>query len=356
MAKAYTAEQLKGKGLSDLRKIAKLLKINPSGKNIADLIREILKAQKISSTGKGTSADIDAKGKKPAAKRAKKPADDEDDEDEDEEEDDEDEDEEDEAPAKKTAKKSAAKKTSKKKPADDDDEDEDDEDEDDEEDSDDEDEDVDSDDEDEDDEEEEKFSETTLKQYLAKLGKKVGIPVPASWLKGGGAKGKVSKSPKAKNAKKKAADEDDDSDADDDGEPELNLSPEDLKGMSLDQLKALVGKIHRDTEIKKASKGKKVDVNTTSANELRKRIGVFLDKFAPADEEGQEESSCPSFLKDGAKVEVDIGKKSEKWVPGTVSSIDEDEETATIDLDNGDEVESPWEHLRKGNPKAKKRG
>lgn len=346
MAIKYTKEKLAGKSLGELRTIAKKLGVNPSGKNAADLIREIVKASK-GAAGKGTAADPKAKTKRgKPGRKASKDDDEEDEEEEDEEEDEEEEEDEDEA--------------------DDEDEEEEEEEDDDSDDDEEEEEEEDDDEEEEDeDEEDEPKKGKVAKSPLAGVIDSLNAAVKT--LTGLAKKGVTAAAGKKGGKATKSSESLDERTEDDEDGDEVRLTPETLAEMDLEQLKEVAETINDDKDIRKAAKGKKIDTDSSSPRDLRKRIMAHLKKYGEGiesddeEEEDDEESNAPEFARIGAKVKVWFGDEDDdedegEWVAGTIESIDEEEEQCHVQLDDGGEADAPWSSLKPLNKRPKKRG
>jgi hypothetical protein len=363
---AHTKEKLTAMKFTELRGIAKDLKINPAGKGQAQLVREILKKQAMSE-GKGTAADPKPKGAvkgaataTATAKPKAPPAD----------EDDEEEEEDDAPPPKKAAKTEPAEKPltradveamiktalsavedlagdvaalvgalnearaevgldpigagkpvvkghkgvlnaakgAKAPPA------------------------VDEDDEEEEEEEEEEEDDA---------------PPPK--------KGKA-KAPTAEDDEEEEEEEEDEPEDDDEEEGEvLDISAEELASANLDRLQEIAETINEAAgEVAIEYDGVK------SPRILRDSIREYLAKNAEKvveDEpvskgKSKKASSVPEHIRVGAKVRTEI--EGEGMQNGVVSAIDEDEETATLDFDDDTEaIVAFGDILPRAKPKAR---
>ena len=202
------------------------------------------------------------------------------------------------------------------------------------------------------------------------------IEIPEDWEDGGkkpkkGAKGKASPPDEEDEEDDDATDEDEDEDEEDEedededdeddptAEPSLDIDPESLEEMGLAELKTTCRKIHSDKDIMEASGGKKIDTDTKSSSELRKRIIAFLNKYATEEEvededEEDEESGVPDWATEGLAVEVNVGDdEDEDWQRGKIVSMTDEE--CSVRLDDGSGAEGPWDSIRQAPKKPKKR-
>ena len=158
---------------------------------------------------------------------------------------------------------------------------------------------------------------------------------------------------------------------DEEEEEELNIDLDDLDNMNLEQLQEVAKQLN-DAGYDDAVEWEGV----TSPRVLRKKLKDWLlahgektveeepvsevetsEETADEEEEAAEETlpaDRPEFLTEGAKVMVDFEDEGGK-LPGVVVSINDEEQTAEVTLDNGDEVEAPWETISKRELKAKPR-
>lgn len=153
-------------------------------------------------------------------------------------------------------------------------------------------------------------------------------------------------------------------------EEELNIDLDDLDNMNLEQLQEVA------KQLNDAGYDDTVEYEgVTSPRVLRKKLKDWLlahgektvdeEPVSEAaeeeeEEEAEEESEVPDmerpdFLTVGAKVEVDFGEEEGGKFPGVVMTINDEEKTAEVTLDNGEEVDAPWESITKREVKAKPR-
>ena len=288
---AYTKESLKGKSISELRTLAKAAGLNPSGKNAADIVIELVKS--------GAEVVEEVEDKAPTAK--------------------------------KTSKKAAVKE-----------------------------------------EVEEEISEetttadslVTVYAVIAAIAKKIGAPdlIPAFWTSEIKEAKQVAGTKEApEEGAEEPAESEDEDDSDDDEEEDAEVDEFDeskLAAMTLSELKEAAARIHKDPAIIKKAGKKRIDVATTSARELRGRIKAYLNDYAEVVEDDEEEEEekpvCPSFIKVGAKVKFNSSEDEDEpeWVIGKVTSVDNDEGTCDIEVDD-EEAQVPWESVKELAKKAK---
>jgi hypothetical protein len=75
------------------------------------------------------------------------------------------------------------------------------------------------------------------------------------------------------------------------------------------------------------------------------------------DEDEDEPQERPDWIRVGAKVECDVGEDDEEvWEAGAIEDIDDDAETCTVAMDDGEGCEAPWSAMRALSRRPKKRG
>lgn len=170
-----------------------------------------------------------------------------------------------------------------------------------------------------------------------------------------------------KKAAPKAPEPEEEEESDEEEEEELNIDLDDLDNMNLEQLQEVA------KQLNDAGYDDTVEYEgVTSPRVLRKKLKDWLlahgEKTVdeePVSEKAEEEEAeeaeeeelpadRPDFLVEGAKVMVDFEEEGGK-LAGVVVSINDKEQTAEVTLDDGEEVEAPWETISKRETKPKPR-